>query len=109
MIYSNVSLQGKVQPQLAGVHVLGIINHALGKHRSNRHLATPNSILPETKLGYILVALRHLPDGRIMKRQSFVLVENGDVFLVLPWLMARTRQHDAAQEAPEEENIERTS
>ena len=45
-----------VQPQLAGahahlsVHVLGILNHALGVHSPNRDSVTPNSLLRAIKL-----------------------------------------------------------
>ncbi|CAN0556113.1 unnamed protein product, partial [Laminaria digitata] len=52
----------KVQPQLAGaharlsVHVLGILNHAMGEHRPNRDSATPNSLLRAIKLWYLMPA-----------------------------------------------------
>ena len=110
----------KVQPQLAGahacisVHVLGIFNHAMGAHWPNRDSATPNSILRAIKLWYIMPALLHSPDGRIKRRQRFALVENGDIVLLLPWLMAYTRRRDsrernAANEDSEEAKLERAS
>ena len=63
----------KVQPQLAdaqallSVHVLDILNHAMGEHRSNRDSATPNSLLRVIKLWYLMSALLRSPDGRIKK------------------------------------------
>ena len=68
------------QPQLAGaharlsVHILGILNHAMGEHRLNRDSATPDSLLRAIKLWYLIPALLHSPDGRIKKRQTFALV-----------------------------------
>ena len=61
-----------------------------------------------------MLALLHSSDGRIKRRQRFALVESGDIMLLLPWLMAFTRggdsrQRDAAQEAWEEEKLERAS
>ena len=110
----------KVQPQLAGaharviVHVLGILNHAMGKHRSNWNSASPNSLLRGIRLRYIMPALLHSPDGRIKRRQRFALVESGDIVFLFPWLMAYTRrmdsgQRDAANEASEEAKLERAS
>ena len=90
----------KVQPQLAGaharlsVHVLGILNHAMGEHRPNRDSATPNSLLRAIKLWYLMPALLHSPDGRIKRRQRFALVESGNIVLLLPWLIAYTRRGD---------------
>ena len=55
----------KMQQQLAGaharlcVHVLGILNHAMGEHRPNRDSATPNSLLRAIKLWYFMPALLH--------------------------------------------------
>ena len=46
----------KVQPQLASaharvsIHVLGILNHAMGEHRPNRDSVTPNSLLRAIQL-----------------------------------------------------------
>ena len=63
-----------VQPQLAGahahlsVHVLGVLNHALGEHRSNRDSATPNSLLQAIKLWYLMPPLLHSLDDRIKRR-----------------------------------------
>ena len=68
----------KVQPQRAGtharlsLHVLGILNHGMAKHRSNRDSATPNSLLQVVKLWYIMPPLLHSPEGRIKRRQRFV-------------------------------------
>ena len=73
----------KVQPQLAGtharlsIHVLGILNHVMGKHRPNRDSVTPNSLLRAIELWYLMPALLHSPDGRIKRRQRFALVERG--------------------------------
>ena len=102
-----------MQPKLArthariSVHVLGILNHAMGEHRPNWDSATPNSLLRAIKLWYIMPTLLHSPDGRIKRRQRFAVVESGDIVLLLPWLMAYTRrrdsrQRDAASEASEE-------
>ena len=77
------------------VHVLGILNHAMGEHRPNRDSATPNSLLRAIKLWYLMPALLHSPDGRIKKRQRFALVESGDIVLLLPWLMMFTRGRDS--------------
>ena len=110
----------KVQPHLAGaharisVHVLNILNHAMGEHRPNRDSATPNSLPRAIKLWYLMPALLHSPDGWIKKRQRFALVESGDIVLLLPWLMAFTRgrdsrPRDAALEASEEAKLERAS
>ena len=93
--------------------MLRILNHALREHRPNRDSA-PNSVLPAIKLWYLMPALLDSPDGRIKRRQRFALVENGDIVLLLPWLMTfsrggDSRQRDAGQEAPEEEKLERAS
>ena len=47
----------KLQPQLTSahalldVHVLGILDHAMGEHRPNRDSATPNSLLRAMNYG----------------------------------------------------------
>ena len=93
----------KIQPQLAGVHahlsvhVLDILNHAIGKHRSNRDSATPNSLLRVIQLWYLMPALLHSPDGRIKRRQRVASAENGDIIHLLPWRMAFTRKGDSRQ------------
>ena len=110
----------KVQPQLAGaharlsIHVLGILNHAMGEQRPHRASVTPNSLLRAIKLWYLMPALLYSPDGRIKRRQRFALVESGDIVLLLPWVMAFTRggdsrPRDAAHEASEEAKLERAS
>ena len=110
----------KEQPQFAGaharlsVHVLGILNHASGEHRPNRDSVIPSSFLRAIKLWYLMPVLLHSPAGRMKRRQRFALVESSDIVLLLPWLMAFTRegdsrQWDAAQEASEEEKLERAS
>ena len=74
-----------VQPQLAGaparlsIHILGILNHAMGEHRPNRDPVTPSSLLRAIKLWYLMPALPHSPDGRVKRRQRFALVESGDI------------------------------
>ena len=101
---SSYALQpGKGQQQLPGVHarlsvhVVGILNHDMGEHRPNWDSATPNSRLRAIKLLYIMPPLLHSPDGRIKRRQRFALVESGDIVVLLPWLMAYTRQRDSRQ------------
>ena len=92
-----------VQLQLAGaharlsVHVLGILNHAMGEHRPNRDSATPSSLLRAIKIWCLMPALLHSPDGRMKRRQRFALVESGDIVLPLPWLIAYTRREDLRQ------------
>ena len=109
-----------VQPQLAGAHArltiyaLGILNHAMGQHRPNRDSTTPKSFPRAIKLWYLMPAVFRSPDGRIKRRQRFVLLESGDAVLLLPWLIAYTKregliQRDAAQEASEEAKLERAS
>ena len=66
------------------VHVLGILNHAMGEHRPNRESATPNSLPRATMLRCIMPALLHSPDGRIKRRQRVALVESRDIVLLLP-------------------------
>ena len=101
---SSYALQpGKGQQQLPGVHarlsvhVVGILNHDMGEHRPNWDSATPNSRLRAIKLSYIMPPLLHSPDGRIKRRQRFALVESGDIVVLLPWLMAYTRQRDSRE------------
>ena len=109
-----------MQPQLAGaharlsVHVLGVLNHAIGDHRPNRDSATPNSLLRVIKLWYLMPALLHSPDCKIKKRQRFALVESGDIVFLLLWLTTfsrgrDSRPRDAALEDSEEAKLERTS
>ena len=87
MTWGNVVETKKVQPQLAGaharlrVHVVGILNHALGEHRSNWDSTTPNSLLRALQLWYLMPALLHSPDGRIKRQHRFALVESGDIVL----------------------------
>ena len=64
--------------------MLGVLNHAMGEHRSNRESATPNSLLRVVKLWYIMPALLNSPDGRIKRRQRFALVVSGYIVLLLP-------------------------
>lgn len=42
-------------------------------------------------------ALLRSPDGRIKRRRRFVLMDTGDIVLVLPWLIAYTRRGDSRQ------------
>ena len=78
-----------MQPQLAdtharqSVHVLGILNFAMGEHRPNRDPATLTS--SRIKHWYILPALNHSPDERTERRKRFALVETGKMIrLLLP-------------------------
>ena len=109
-----------MQPQLAGaharlgVHVLGILNHAMVEHWPNRDSATPNSLPRAIKVRYLMPALLHSPGGRTKRRQRFALVGSGDIVLALPWLIVYTRREDlrqrhAAQEASIEAKFERAS
>lgn len=71
--------RNRVLPQLACTHarlsvVLGIPNHALGEHCQDPESTAANSFLREIKLWYIMSALLHSRDGRIKRRQRFVLV-----------------------------------
>ena len=85
-----------VQPGLAAphakllTHVLGLLNHALGGHRPNRHSETPSSLLRAIKLWYIVPALLHSQDNRVKRRERFACVERGDITLTLTWLMEYT-------------------
>ena len=36
----------------------------------------------------------HSPDGRVKRRQRFALGENGDIVLLLPWLMVYTKRRN---------------
>ena len=59
-------------------------------------------------------ALLHSPDVCIKRRLRFVLVESGDIGLLLPWLMefstgGDSRQRDAPREDSEEEKLVRSS
>ena len=96
------------------MHVLGILNRALGEPRPNQDSVTPNSLLRTIKLWYVMPALLRSPDSRIKRRQRFALVESGDIVLLLSWLMTFTRggdsrSRDATHEAPEEAKLERAS
>ena len=76
--------------------------------------STPNSLLRAIKLWYLMLALVHSPDGRIKRRNVFALVESEQIVFLLVWLMPFTRggdsrQQHAAQEASEEERLERAS
>ena len=110
----------KVQTPLAGeharlsVHVLGILNRAMGENRPKRDSTTPNSLLRTYKFWYLVPALLRTPDGRIKKRQMFAMDESGDIVLLLPWLMGFTRgrdsgPRDAALEASKEAKLKRVS
>lgn len=88
-----------------GVDVLGVNNHALGEHWTNRDLAAPNQILLVIRLCYILQPLLHLRGGRVKKRDTFALVTHGDMVIVrlLLWLLTYAcrdtpRLRNAAQE-----------
>lgn len=76
------------------VYVFGTSNHALGENLPNQHLTTPNSLLGTVKRQYILLALLHSLDGRMNRGQRLVLLESGDVVLLLPWLIAYRRRGD---------------
>ena len=105
----------KVQPQLAGaharlsVHVLGVLNHAMGEHQPNRDSTTPNSLLRAIKLWYPMPALLYSPDGRIKRRQRFALAKSVGIVLLLPWLMAYTKQGDSSQRDAAQESRRRRS
>ena len=78
------SLSWQSHNKRPSVHVLGILNHALREHRPNRDSATPNSLLREIKLWYLMPILLHSPDGRIKRPTRFAPVESGDTVLLLP-------------------------
>lgn len=73
------------------IHVFGISNNALGKHRTKGDSATPSSPMRTIKLWHLLPvfpALLHSSEDHITGRESFPLLERGDIVLQLPWLMA---------------------
>ena len=86
----------KVKPNLATTnaklttHSLGLVNHALGAHRPSGSMNTPNSLLRELKLWYILPALLNSQDGRMSRTERFKSVERGDLTTILPWLIEYT-------------------
>ena len=79
------------------VHALGILNHAMGEHRSSRDLVTPSSLLLVITSWYLMPALLHSPDERVKRRQRFTSVESGDTLLPLSRLMAYPRRGDSKQ------------
>ena len=87
-----------VQSRLAAAHVklithvLGLLNHALGEHRQTTQSETPDSLLRSIKLWYILLALLHLPNGRVKRRERCASAERCDLTLLLAWLMVYTRR-----------------
>ena len=110
----------RVQPGLASAHakllahVLGLVNHALGTHRPNRHCESPTSLLRVNKLWYIVPALLHSQDSRVKRRERFAKVERGDITLILPCLMdftspASTRHRGPTYEATDAAKYERAS
>ena len=120
MAYGNASQPGKTcrrswqEHTRISVHVLRVLNSAMGEHRPNPESATPNSLLRVIKLWYFMPARLHSPDGIIKRRQRFALVESGDTVFLLPWLIVYTRrskkrQRDAAHDASEEAKLERAS
>ena len=110
----------RVQPRLATAHakllthVLGLLNHALGEPRPNRHSETPSSLLRAIKLWYIVPVLLHSQDSRVKRRERFAYIERGDITLILPWLMeytsrASTRLKGPTYEATDAVKYERAS
>ena len=91
----------KVQPQLVGahdrqgVHVVDILNHAIGESRPNWDSATPNSLLRTNKLWHLMPAMLHSPDRQATRRQRVLLAESGEIVLLLPLLMVFTRRGDS--------------
>ena len=65
--------------------------------------STPNSLLRAIKLWYLMPALFHSQDGRIKRRQRFVLGKSGDTSILLPWLMVYTRRWDSRQRDADQE------
>ena len=61
----------------AVIHVLNLLNHALGEHRQGRQSETPNVLLGGTKMRYILPAPLYLQDGRVKRRVKFASAERG--------------------------------
>ena len=86
----------KVQQGLATAHAkllthaLGLLNHALGAHRPNKHSETPSSLLRPIKLWGIVPTPLHSQDSRVKRRERFASVERGDITLILSWLMEYT-------------------
>ena len=74
-----------------------VLNHTLGKHRTNRDSATLNSLLRVMKPWIIIPALRHSPGGRVKRQQKFTLAESGDIVLLFSWLMAYTKRWNSRQ------------
>ena len=110
----------QVQPQLKSAHgrlnssVLHIFNDGLGERRPNRDSAAPSLRLRASKLWYLMSALLHRTDDLLKQRQKFALAGNGDVVLLLSWLMAFTRvgdvrPRDAAHDPSEESKLKRES
>lgn len=58
--------------------MLDIRNHAKGELLPNRASATLNSLLRAIKVWYIVPALFKEPNGRIKRRQRFMLTESGE-------------------------------
>ena len=110
----------KVQQGLATAHAkllthaLGLLNHALGAHRPNKHSETPSSLLRPIKLWGIVPTPLHSQDSRVKRRERFASVERGDITLILSWLMeytsrASTRLKGPTYEATDAVKYERAS
>ena len=109
-----------VQPKLATTHAklithsLGLVNHALGAHRPIESPNTPNSLLRELQLWYILPALLHSHGGRMSRTERFKSAERGNLNTILPWLMeyaegTATRLWGAARKETDAAKFERAA
>ena len=92
----------------------GLVNHALGAHRSNGSPNTPNSLLRALKLWHFLPSLLHSQDGRMSRTARFKSAERGDLNTIFPWLMEYTegmaiRPRGAPREATGAAKFERTA
>lgn len=81
----------KIRPQL-GIHVLGILDHALEEHQPNRDLSTAKSLLQAFKpRDMAQPAASDSPDRRVKRHRRFALVESDDMISVLPCFRAYIR------------------
>ena len=94
--------------------LLGLVNHTLGVHRPSGSTNTLNSLLRALKLWYILPALLHSQDGRMIRTERFKSAERGDLTTILPWVVEYTegtvtRFRGPAHEATGAAKVERAS
>ena len=68
-----------------------ILNLGIGEHRPTRNSATPKSPLWTIRYEHLMPTVLDSSDGWIKRRQSFTVVESGDVVLLLPWPISLCR------------------